>query len=618
MKLNFLLLFAIGMLFITCKKDTSEDETPPTDDLTIEEVISNGGILGFFQRDTAIISSRSSENEIIEGEEWVCESYTVSLQDGLGSDPNGFASFNPNASVVYPGNLLQGSSLADATPKVIPVQRGPGTISINIIDGNENSTFTVPEVTKSSIQDGANSIIDGNKVVPANFSVSATQVHSAEHLALEMGMSAATFLAQFETSFNFRTDLNYSSILVKLDQIFYTLSFDIPSNVLDFFHPDVDSRELSNFVEQGNPATFISDVSYGRIFYLLIQCKSSQLNIGANVGASFATDSAGFGFSIDTDYLSSLEDIEINVLAYGGEASTTLQNFNTTNMDDITDYLAKSTKIETALPISYVVRNVDDRQIVSVKVATEYDVINCLPGSIASPPAATEHWRDVIDLLGGPVGAAANIGAPLEQKIAFFNLSGNQYVLSQNNQLSGPYPLDSLMFGGEPFPLNSVGAAGRYLEEGDYRGTYFFDALGLNFFLLRPDGIEIIPNDFNVWAEGECPFAAEGVGAYLQRTKDEDDSDQTRFAVVNKAGNKFADFDTKNNIWNGPAEVSCWGISEAECDGLQYINPLSQVGAATYFQAGNLGYHVLINKAGTNYTLYEVEEGAFTFTFPFY
>ena len=65
-----------------------------------------------------------------------------------------FPLFNPNSSVVYPGNLLQGGSLKNATPDVIVVDRAGGIFSIDMLGGNWNTSATVNQVVKSEVVQG--------------------------------------------------------------------------------------------------------------------------------------------------------------------------------------------------------------------------------------------------------------------------------------------------------------------------------------------------------------------------------------------------------------------------------------------------------------------------------
>ena len=151
------LLTAIALFTIitSCKNGSSPTGTDPK--LTFEEVITSGGEIQDYPQsrsvDTLAVSEPEADDRQVEEEgntetqRWICTTKTLSVLDGNGQYPL----FNTNADVMYPGNLLQGKSLSDATPSPIVVERAGGTISYDLNNGNLSSTFTVEEVRKSSM-----------------------------------------------------------------------------------------------------------------------------------------------------------------------------------------------------------------------------------------------------------------------------------------------------------------------------------------------------------------------------------------------------------------------------------------------------------------------------------
>ncbi|HYG39494.1 MAG TPA: thiol-activated cytolysin family protein, partial [Cytophagales bacterium] len=179
--------------------------------------------------------------------------------------------------------------------------------------------------------------------------------------------------------FSFRKDKEYNRFLVKLNQSFYTLSFDVPTSLSGLFAPEVTPEELGKYVGAGNPATFVSDVTYGRVYYMLIESTSSSTDIEAAVNASFSNAVNSVDISLNTSYLSSLSEMQIKVVALGGESKSTFATIGETNIANLVTLLGESTDIRSGVPVSYVVRSVKDREVVSVKLATEYEVKTCVP-----------------------------------------------------------------------------------------------------------------------------------------------------------------------------------------------------------------------------------------------
>src|SRR5690606_9593499 len=128
-----MVIFLLIFLSINGCKDDDEEILLDKDKVahTFEEVIAAAGVPEKVEKKEEIVDSTESEEIREDGSIWICSTKTYSVEDG-NSD---FPLFNPNASVVYPGSLLQGKTLSNASPSVIPLPRAGGTISIDMVDG---------------------------------------------------------------------------------------------------------------------------------------------------------------------------------------------------------------------------------------------------------------------------------------------------------------------------------------------------------------------------------------------------------------------------------------------------------------------------------------------------
>ncbi len=381
------LLFLLVTL-VCCQEEKEVQPTNAASD-SFAVVIKSGGL------PEPVVEKKEAKDSLVQqetrpdGSIWRCVSKKYNVEEAN----NEFPLFNPNASVIYPGNLLQGATLKSASPSVIPVKRGGGTVSIDIIDGSEGSSFTVEEVKKSTIADAANKIIGASTgAVPANFNFTAQQVQSQQELALSLGLDVQTQFVQVGSTFSFRSGSQYSRFIVKLKQSFYTLSFDIPTSAGDLFAPGVTPADLDAFVGPGNPVTFISDVTYGRVYYLLIESSSSETAIESAINASFTGAAVGVDLEVNGSYLKSLSDLQIKVVALGGSSQSTFQTIGQSDIGSLVELLGESTDITTGVPVSYVVRSAVNREVVSVKLATEYEVTECTP--LAAPLGEPMLWFD--------------------------------------------------------------------------------------------------------------------------------------------------------------------------------------------------------------------------------
>ena len=471
------LFVALLLAIAGCDGDSEVDDNPAPDngqpadtlagsfdqviatDFTFEEVPESRSV------DTLSSEEPETEDREIEGESveqrYVCSKKRVSVLDGNDQ----FPLFSTNADVIYPGNLLQYKSLPDATPSPIVVKRAGGSISYNLNNGNLSSSFTVDEVKKSTIQDGMNNIIaNAGEVVPANFNLEIEEVQSEEQLALEMGLQVETFTTKVKGSMSFSSDRSYNRFLVKLTQQYYTMSFDLPTSLDEMFDENVTPDQLSTYVQDDNPATFISSVTYGRIYYMLVESTESSSEMRARLQASYGAFRNKVSGSVDVESFKSMSNVRLKVIAYGGDATGTFELSGEETIDGIAGQLANSTDIRAGLPLSYVVRSVERPDIiVGTKLATEYDVVNCqLIGDL--PPAGP--YKSLVDVFENGYGAMLHVA---NSNVLFFSKAGTEYVWFNGNL--GVADTFSITDPDAPLgvvPLNSVGAAVRFTDDQFY------------------------------------------------------------------------------------------------------------------------------------------------------
>ncbi len=537
------------------------------------------------------VSDETDFNEIINGEVWNCTTRTYNaLAPGGGS--SGFPLFNPNASVIYPGSLLQGKSLRQATPDVIAVERSGGTISYDLLNGNLSSSFTVGEVRKSSIQDAMNQIIASSPPdLPANFQFSFTQVQSERALALKMGIDYENAFVDIQSDFGFSSGSTLNRILVELNQSFFTMSFDIPTSLNGLFGPNVEPSDLAKYVYEGNPATYISDVTFGRIYYMLIESTSSYTEMETEINASFNGIVSSASADISGHSLNKLKNLKIKVMAFGGEATTSLLTIGETNLNNLVTLLAESTTISTGVPISYVVRSVYDNRIVAVQLATEYDVTNCEPASTGGEPAWTAHWRNqVLDRMG-PVGAAFVFN---DTEFILIDINGTQFMRSDVGVLEGPFPIGELAEGTMVF--SGIGAASN-IDGNDYENPWIqiVDMTGSQYAYITGNRTwSSTSRPITDLAEGNNPFNLNGIGAMAFLSKS-NDGPSSRI-MFNKDGDKYSHYTNNPNSFGPVYDITNWE------DGPPF--QVKKIGAMIGFFLGNQRYHIVFNHLGTQYAVW--------------
>ena len=364
----------ISLLFVSVVLSTFSSCNKNKESLTFQSVFEDGGL---FEDPMNTTTKSVTVDTVVNGDSlWACSTETYSIVQGLQE----FPLFNPNSSVIYPGNLLQGGSLKNASPDVIVVDRAAGTFSIDIVSGAWTNSAYVDEVVKSKVVQAMNDIIYGSSSsIPANISFSMQEVQTEQQMALALGVDFNAYGTSLQGNLGFSAGSSYNRVLVKLSQSYYTMSFDLPASYEDLFAPTVAPQDLQQYVTPGNPACYISDVTYGRVFYLLVESTSSASNITSSINASFAAIPNSPSANVNTSYLSNLENLNIKLFALGGDASTTLYTISSANVNNLVSILGAAGDISTGVPLSYVCRAVNGNNIVSVNLATTYDVQFCEP-----------------------------------------------------------------------------------------------------------------------------------------------------------------------------------------------------------------------------------------------
>jgi hypothetical protein len=374
-----LMLGLCTLLFVTFAGCSNDDPVAPpgggTPSTELGQILADAGAFADFQESY-------EETEPVEFEDtsgadpYFCTRRTVSLTEGYSDFPQ----FDPNSQVIFPGNLLQGNTLDDATPSGIPVERGPGTVVITLVNGAASASRQLDEVGLGTVYDAMNEIIAANPGdLPARTTYSMERISSREQLGVSLRAEYSNLTTDVQGSFDYNSDVSYNRFLVRLTQSYYTIAFEAPTDPGDFFGPNVTADQLNRYVQPGNPAAYVSSVTYGRVFYLLIQSTDSVQEIEASVDASFNGAVASGSIGADVTYISELSSVQIGGYAIGGNAGQAAAAL-TGDFEALKTFIAEGGTITTGQPLSYTVNAANDpaRQL-KVKVATTYDVVDCAP-----------------------------------------------------------------------------------------------------------------------------------------------------------------------------------------------------------------------------------------------
>jgi hypothetical protein len=390
---------------------TGTGGTTPTSARTVADVITSGSTMpvppstGLVQKGSP--APEAQPETYPDGSQWQCTVTNYSLQD----DPEDFVTLSPNAAVIWPGSMLQGNSVESGSPEPIAVKRGGGTIVMNLLNAGKgvqaNSyQMTLNEITQGNVIDAQNKILSNNVGgTPAAFSFESQKIDSTTQMALDMNVNVSWESGDVSAALSFDTDSHYTRYLVKLTQQYYTMVFQTPTSPTDLLDPSVTPEELATYVGPGNPATYISSITYGRQFYLLMESTASEQDMSAALSATYNGGFANLTGNAKASFDQTESETTIKAYAVGGGADTTLQGVlqaaSGKGFEALFNFLQQGSTFgpdNPGVPISYVVRNAVDNGEVHVALAGDYATKQCYP--IVSTGDNLVLWVDANDIAG--------------------------------------------------------------------------------------------------------------------------------------------------------------------------------------------------------------------------
>jgi hypothetical protein len=159
-------------------------------------------------QDHAVVETDTSTSclDVVEDQRFLC----VETPKSVTNTPDELITFNPAASILWPGALIQGRTYLGGlgTMQELPIrQRAPVTISIDILD--QNNTRTVANPTMATVGSAVGELISAADALPNEFGSSVsyrrTEAYSLDQLSVDLGLSVK-YLGG-----NARVDLSYDS-----------------------------------------------------------------------------------------------------------------------------------------------------------------------------------------------------------------------------------------------------------------------------------------------------------------------------------------------------------------------------------------------------------------------
>lgn len=311
-------------------------------------------------------------------------------------------------SSIYPGSLVWFDALNNGQCDVLSHGTTKGDFKVALLsakamaDKNAVTSFQVDgtfsrfqaELGKLRIEDHA-----------LDFDYQVLAANSVEEAITKLGMSAKYLsFAKASGQLDKKKDKRQSSVVIALKQIFFTASTDVSTLppyggllALRSGDKDTDKKLAAEIAKRKSEIAYISDVSYGRVVFLLVRSTASQSELEAAARASGGA--WGFGASADLSVKQKqlLESSDIQCVMAGSRSdSDALGRIFTANFEEtsraVKEYLADTMTLSEpllAVPIVFSARFTRDNA--TALIAGTADYAEWRPWKYASKGETVEH-----------------------------------------------------------------------------------------------------------------------------------------------------------------------------------------------------------------------------------
>lgn len=281
---------------------------------------------------------------------------------------------NANLQDIFPGALLIGNSnLANGKPTpLVTKDRSPITITVNLNGAGNDATRVVENPDYGSVKAAVDDIVkiwgDKGYKTTAQIKQKEVMVHSANQLEAELGVKGVG--DKLGVDFKAIEKGEKQVMIMEYQQVYFDV---VVKKTGDVFGNNTTLDEIKNQVNDENPPVIVSNVSYGRTVYVMLETSSTELE----VKDAFNAVIKGIDISQNATYKSIVEKSSFTAYVLGGTAGTGTGIATTKNFDDIRKILNEEAEFggpdkAAAYPISYSTAFLRDNAQASVNSTTEY------------------------------------------------------------------------------------------------------------------------------------------------------------------------------------------------------------------------------------------------------
>ncbi len=403
----------------------------------------------------------------------------ITTEYSMAQNPREIVMYSPDASVLWPGGLIQGQS-RKALGSLLPLpieERTPLRITIPDIASSDN-TRTVENPNEGTMFAARGEIV-GNATAsglaaPSSIDFYMNTHHSEKYQALSASLSGAYMGYSASATGDFSRAGQETTVTANFIQKMFTVIVQAPQTPEAFFSSDFTDEKLQEQVNLGrmgpsNIPIYVSEIVYGRMMTFSMTSSASASDIRGTIQAAYEAIGQGVQVSLSARQQKILERSKIAITSVGGDGTATAA---TIRDGDLSAYFTDQPPLSSAAPISFTFRNLGDGSIAGVTESTEYDVKECqaipaTPGTFTYLPK-----QEATAPFGGGHTMTGDVNGDGKTDMIWNNLSGMNQLFVGLSEGDGTFAFTS------PFthPANPVeGWSGYTVHTANLNGDDYVD-----------------------------------------------------------------------------------------------------------------------------------------------
>lgn len=287
-------------------------------------------------------------------------------------------SINGNQNVFLGGLYKANQNLLENQPELISLARAKGTVSVDLPGMIQSDSRIEADPTTSGMQSAMNTLVErwtknysSSHSVPARVQYESTTAYSMNQLKAKFGADFEKAGAPLKIDFEAVQKGEKQIEVVNFKQIYYTATFDAPTNPAAVFDKSVTPEDLKQRgVDSQTPPVYVSNVSYGRQIYVKFESTSKSTELKAAINAVIK----GATIAPNSEWSRLLKNTSVTAVIVGGNASGAGKVVTGTveNLKELIREGANFSAQSPAVPISYKTAFLKDNAQATLQNSTDY------------------------------------------------------------------------------------------------------------------------------------------------------------------------------------------------------------------------------------------------------